>query len=112
MEKKVLCAGSFYKKAYYYNEEEFAGIPADVKKELRQITTYLSEKVKSDVYLGFYEDGNVYIETFVSKEDSVDYDKIGTELEIKNIYKQRGRLFKALTVWYKVVKLNGKGVIS
>lgn len=112
MEKKVLCAGLYYKKAYFYNDEEFAGIPSDVKKELRQLSTFMAEKLRCDVYMGFYEDGNVYMETFVSKEDSVDYDKIGTELEIKRLYKQRGRLFQALSVWYKVVKLNGKGVMK
>ncbi len=109
MEKRVLCAGSYYKKKYFYNDEDFSRIPSDVKKELNVIAVSLAEKLQCDIHIGFYEDGSTYIECYVA-EGTVDYDNIGAKLEVDKIQRKKKDLFNALSVWYKVVKLNGKGI--
>ena len=109
MKKSVLSAANFHQQKHYYNEDDYAALPADVKKEVKQVVVYLAEKVHGTVSLGFYEDGNVYLECFAEDGD-LEYDRIGAKLEIDRMVKKRKKLFNALSVWYKVFRLGGKGL--
>lgn len=109
MKKSVLSAANFQQQKYFYNEESYSSLPTEVKKEVKQVVIYLAEKVRGTVSLGFYEDGNVFIECFADEGD-LDYDSIGAKLEIDRMTKKRKQLFNALSLWYKVFKLGGKGI--
>ncbi|MBR6401190.1 MAG: hypothetical protein IKS17_08240 [Firmicutes bacterium] len=109
MKKSVLSAANFHQQKHYYNEDDYSALPPEVKKELKQVVVYLAEKVHGTVSVGFYEDGNVFIECFAN-EDDLEYDSIGAKLEIDRMAKKRRQLFNALSVWYKVFKLGGKGL--
>ncbi len=109
MKKTVLSAANFHLHKHYYNEDDFAALPADVKKEVKQIVIYIAEKVRGTACVGFYEDGNVYIESCADEGD-LDYDPIGAKLEIDRMAKKRRQFFNALSVWYKVFRLGGKGL--
>ncbi|MBQ6554011.1 MAG: hypothetical protein IJR45_03610 [Firmicutes bacterium] len=109
MKKSVLSAANFHQQKHYYNEEDYSALPSDVKKEVKQIVVYLAEKVHGTVSIGFYEDGNVFIECFAA-EDDLEYDSIGAKLEIDKMTRKRRALFNALSVWYKVFRLGGKGL--
>lgn len=109
MDKTILCAISYYKKKYYYNDEDFVAIPVDVKTQVKQVAAFLAEKIHCDIHIGFNEDSSMYIECLVAEND-MDYDAIGAKLEIDRIQKQKRDLFQALSLWYRVAKLNGKGI--
>ncbi len=98
--KDILCSASFYKQGYFFNEE-FSGIPENIKKELRVITVCLSEKTRGISILGFYKDnGDFYIEAMNAPDDFL-YDDIGAKLEVNQVEKENAELFNSLTLWYK-----------
>lgn len=109
MKKSVLAAANFHQQKYFYNEDDYRALPPDVKKEVKQVAVYLAEKAHGTVCVGFYEDGNVYLECFADEGD-LEYDSIGAKLEIDRMIRKRKQLFNALSLWYKVFKLGGKGI--
>lgn len=104
MKRNVLCAASKEMKTYYYNDEDYVRVPEDVKKTVKSMCVYLTEKLGGMAEIGFYEDGSVYI-THRRNEDEVDFDNIQIEYEIENLKKQEEKLLTALTIWYKAVIL-------
>lgn len=102
--KDVLCSASYYKQGYYFNEE-FKGLPENIKKELKIITVILSEKTRGIIVLGFYKDnGDFYIEALSDAEDFL-YDDIGAKLEVNQVERDNQELFSSLTLWYKTMIL-------
>ena len=53
MKKSVLSAANFHQQKHYYNDDDYAMLPPDVKKEIKQIVVYLAEKVHGTVSVGF-----------------------------------------------------------
>lgn len=109
MEKKVLCAASFYNHKCYFNDEDFSALPPDVKKEAKVIVATTAEKARAVVSVGFYENGHVYIE-IQSDEKDMDFDDIAAKYEIEKVKKNKKKFFNALTLWYRVTKLGAKGI--
>jgi hypothetical protein len=99
-EKIVLCASSKYEQKFYLNEE-FKGLPEDVKKELKILSVMFTEKVGGIFQLEFLKDGTLNIETSAYDEDLL-YDDIGCELEIKKLRKEKKELFESLELFYRV----------
>ncbi len=56
MEEVVLCGASAYNKKYYLNEE-FLGLPQQVKDELKIMCVLFTEDVGGTVQLVFDEEG-------------------------------------------------------
>ncbi len=109
MEKKVLCAASYYNHKCFFDEENYSTLPSDVKKEVRVIAAETAEKVKAIVSIGFYENGNVFIEIKADEKD-MDFDDIAAKYEIEKVRKSKHKLFNALSLWYKVTKLGAQGI--
>lgn len=109
MEKTVLCAASYYKHKIFFNDEKFSTLPPEIKTEAKTIAAESAETVKCIVTLGFYENGDVYIE-MSSDENDMDFDDIGAKYHIEKINKKYKKFFNALTLWYKVTKLGAKGI--
>lgn len=109
MEKTVLCAASYYKHKIFFNDEGFLALPTDVKNQVKEITAEAAEIVKAIVTIGFYENGNVYIEMGPDENDK-DFDDIGAKYHVEKIKNKNIKFFNALTLWYKVTKLGAKGI--
>ena len=100
MEKRVLAAASFEKQKYFL-DPAFQALPEAVQEEVRTICVILAQKLGAAFVMGFYEDGEVYVET-VKREGDFDFDEIGADLEVKELYRQKRELFQTLKLWYRV----------
>ncbi len=101
MEKQlVICASPEQKK--YYFEETFKDMPASIQEELTAVVATLADKVKAIISLGFYENGNIYIE---QTTENVFDDEIGIALEIKSFEKDNKELLRSLRLWYMIYRM-------
>ena len=101
----VLCASSAYKRKYYFNED-FNGLPEQVKNELQIMCVLFTEDVGGVLSLEFKEDGPLILQTF-SEEDDFLYDDIGSVLKIKEIRRTKRELLESLELYYKTFFLGG-----
>ncbi|OON98781.1 MAG: hypothetical protein ATN35_03575 [Epulopiscium sp. Nele67-Bin004] len=97
--QQVVYASSITKK--YYFDPAFDDIPRDIKRELIDEAVKISQKVYGVISIGFFDDGNIFIE---EQKDDVFVDDIGLELEIRQFEKEKAELLKALTLWYKIYR--------
>ena len=96
----VLCASSAYEQKYYLNED-FEGLPEDVKKELKIMCVLFTEDVGGILKLVFDEDGNLNLETEADVGDIL-YDEIGSVLKVKQYRIEKKELFEALETYFKI----------
>jgi hypothetical protein len=102
-EKVTLCASSKYEQKYYLNEE-FKGLPEDIKKELKIMCVLFTEDVGGILRLEFDRDGNLNLVTEAYDGDLL-YDDIGCELKIKQLRNEKQKLFSSLELFYRVFYL-------
>lgn len=102
-EKSVICAASVYKQKIYFNEE-YSGLPTQIKDDIRTKVILLAQKLHCIFIMGFYDDGYVYFETRCEDGDCF-FDEIGATLEINRLEREEWELIEKLGVWYKVFKL-------
>lgn len=99
MEKHVLISVSPYVQKYYINDL-YEDLPKDIKETLRAKLGVIAEKTNAIISLGFYEDGEVFMEQ--RYEDLSFYDEIGAELRIKKFQQDEVELLKVVKMWYVV----------
>ena len=102
-EEIVLCGASAYKQSFYLNEE-FAGLPSQIKDELKIMCVLFTEDVGGVLTLFFDADGNLSFRT-EQEEDDFLYDEIGSVLKIKQYQKEKRELLESLEQYFKVVFL-------
>ncbi len=105
MRKITISAASCYNKKYYIDPCMEESLPTMIKEELKAITSSKAEKIHCIFMIGFYENGDVYIET-INNENDFDFDEIGSRLEIEKIKKEKAELFNSLSLWYKTYGVN------
>ncbi|MCI8804704.1 MAG: hypothetical protein HFE59_02205 [Clostridiales bacterium] len=103
MKKIVLSAASCYNKKYYINPNMEKNLPSQIKDEIKALVASMAEKLHCIFTLGFYENGNIYIETS-SVENDFDFDEIGAKLETEKIKKEKAELLNSLNLWFKVTR--------
>ena len=92
-QKKVtLCGSNAYQKKYYLNED-FQGLPDQVKDELKIACVLYTEEV-----------GGILTVSFVTQAEENDffYDEIGGALKIKQMQQEKRDLWESLELYYKV----------
>ena len=99
-ENVILCGSSKYTKKYYLNED-FNGLPQQVKDELKIMCVLYTEEIGGTLELQFDEDGNLSLITDAEEGDLL-YDEIGSVLMIKKLQKEKAELFEQLETYYKV----------
>lgn len=99
-DKMVLCASSAYEKKFYLNEN-FDGLPQQVKDELKIMCVLFTEDVGGVLSLEFDENGNLELNTSADEGDLL-YDEIGSVLKIKQMQQEKQELFESLETYYKV----------
>ena len=86
MEEVVLCGASAYNKKFYLNED-FKGLPEQIKNELKIMCVLFTEDVGGIFQLVFSETG----------------DEIGCGLKIRQLQQTKQELLEALQMYYKVL---------
>lgn len=99
MEKHILISVSPYVQKYYINDL-YKDLPKDIKETLRAKLGVIAEKTNAIITLGFYENGEIFMEQ--RYEDLSFYDEIGAELRIKKFQKDEVELLRAVKMWYIV----------
>lgn len=101
-DEKQVIAGANCIDQKFYIDPKFSKLPSKIQEDIQVICVTLSEKLGCIFLMGFYDDGEVYFET-VQFEDDINFDHIGSELEIKRIVKTHRELIESLTLWYQLV---------
>lgn len=100
-EEVVLCGASAYNKKFYLNED-FKGLPEQVKNELKIMCVLFTEDIGGIFQLVFDEEG--YLEFRTSADDGdLLYDEIGCGLKIKELQQTKQDLLEALQMYYKLL---------
>lgn len=97
----LILAAASYEKQKYYLEPKFQELPESIQEEVRIICVATAQKLGCTFLMGFRKDGEVYFET-VKREDDFDFDEIGAELEVKEIFRTQKELLTSLKVWFNV----------
>lgn len=99
-DKITLCGSNAYQKKYYLNED-FQGLPEQVKNELKIACVLYTEEVGGILTLEYDEDGRL---SFVTRAEENDffYDEIGSALKMKQMQQERQDLWESLELYYKV----------
>ncbi len=99
-EKITLCGSNAYQKKYYLNED-FQGLPDQIKNELKIACVLYTEEVGGILTLEYDEDGTL---SFVTRAEENDffYDEIGSALKMKQMQQERQDLWESLELYYKV----------
>ncbi|MCC8163289.1 MAG: DUF6145 family protein [Lachnospiraceae bacterium] len=99
-ERVTLCAASAYEKKYYLNED-FKGLPQQIRDELQIMCVLFTEDVGGILTLVFDEEGTLLLEVEADEGDLL-YDDIGSELKIRQIKREKKELLRNLELYYKV----------
>lgn len=91
--KQVLAAASHLNKKYFF-EPEFGDLPPAVQKELRIAVTMLAEDLKCNTFLGFYQNGDVFVEAEAKEND------ILVPIALEDFKAKHHELLKSLRLWY------------
>ncbi|KXL52041.1 hypothetical protein CLNEO_25570 [Anaerotignum neopropionicum] len=100
MSNFILAAAS-YEKQKYYLEPMFQKLPEGIQEEIRIICVTTAQKLTCTFLMGFRENGEIYFET-VKREDDFDFDEIGAELEVKEIFRTQKQLLASLSAWFTI----------
>lgn len=97
----VLCGANAYEQKYYFNEEQFKGIPQSIKDELRIICVLFTQEVGGVFTILFSEDGELMFETNAD-EDDITYDEVSSGLLIGQIRNNRSEMLESLELYYRI----------
>ena len=96
----VLCGSSKYTKKFYLNED-FNGLPKQIKDELKILCVLYTEEIGGTLELQFDDDGSLSLVTNAEEGDLL-YDEIGSVLKIKQLRRDKAELFESLENYYKI----------
>ncbi len=99
-DKKIMAVTNFYKQKYFI-DDDFLNLPPKVLDEVQILLVTLAEKTHSIVQLGFYDDGEIFLETSAVEGD-FSYDEIGSPLIAKKTENENKELFTMLENWYSL----------
>ena len=99
-DKITLCGSNSYQKKYYLNED-FKGLPDQVKDELKITCVLYTEEIGGIRTVEFDEEGQL---SFVTRAEENDffYDEIGSVLKIKQMRQEKRDLWESLELYYRV----------
>ena len=99
-DKITLCVSNSYQKKYYLNED-FKGLPDQVKDELKITCVLYTEEIGGILTVEFDEEGHL---SFVTRAEENDffYDEIGSVLKIKQMRQEKRDLWESLELYYRV----------
>lgn len=99
-ENLVLCGANSYVEKYYFNEE-FNGLPEQVKRELQIMCVLFTEDVGGILTLEFTPEGELEFKVTVGEGDYL-FDEIGSGLKMKQYQAEKKELLESLELYYRV----------
>lgn len=99
-DKIVLCGSSAYEEKFYLNED-FSGLPQQIKDELKIMCVLFTADVGGIIRLEFEEDGTLMFQVEADEGDLL-FDEIGSVLKIKQLQREKAELLEALELYFKV----------
>lgn len=99
--KTILAYSSQYAQKYYFNDD-LGRLPEEIKKEVLVLLIWLTEEAGGVAELGFYPDGEVYIDSYC-EEDDLGYDQVSARLLVAEIEREQKELLEQLENWYRVI---------
>lgn len=108
MEKHTLLSVSPYVHKYYLNEI-YKDLPNDVIEILRAKLGVIAEKTNSIITIGFYENGEIFMEEH--SQDPTCYDDIGAALEIKKFQAEEVETLKSIKMWYMIYHTSNGAIV-
>ena len=102
-ETVVLCGAYSYEQKYYFNQD-FSGLPEQIRQELQIMCVLFTEDVGGILMLEFLEDGTLILNVDHEESDYL-FDEIGSELKIREIQREKVELMTALERYFRIVFL-------
>lgn len=102
-ETVVLCGANSYEQKYYFNQD-FSGLPEQIRQELQIMCVLFTEDVGGILTLEFLEDGTLILNVDHEESDYL-FDEIGSELKIREIQREKVELMTALECYFRIVFL-------
>lgn len=102
----VLCGANSYEQKFYFNED-FKGLPEQIRQELQIMCVMYTEDIGGILTLEFEEDGTLEFKVTSTEEDYL-FDEIGSVLKIKQYQIEKRELLESLELYYRVVFLGEK----
>ncbi|MCR4715774.1 MAG: DUF6145 family protein [Lachnospiraceae bacterium] len=99
-EEIVLCASSSYKQQYYFNEDNFGGLPDSVKDEIKALVVTFTKDIGGIFSILFNVDGELVLRP-EKYEDDILYDEIGCGLKTNQLENENRELWDQLEAYYK-----------
>ncbi len=99
-DKIVLCGANSYEEKYYLNED-FAGLPEQIRQELQIMCVLYTADIGGVLMLEFAEDGTLLFNVQCDEMDLL-FDEIGSQLKIKELQNTKKELLQSLEMYYKV----------
>lgn len=106
---KTILASASYEKQKYYINNDFYDLPQQIKNEIKTICVIMAERLRCIFIMGFHDDGEIYFETV--DDNDPNFDNIGAELDIRELYREKEELLSSLKLWYLVFKQNRTDLI-
>ena len=100
-EKVILAYASQYKEMYYFNDE-LGKIPQSVRNEVLMRLIMIVEEAGGVAELGFYPDGEVYVDSYCEEGD-LGYDEISGGLLVRETEREHADLLRELELWYRTI---------
>lgn len=97
----VLCGASAYNRKFYLNQD-FRGLPEQVKNELKIMCVLFTEDIGGILQLVFDAGGELVLRTSCDAGDLL-YDEIGCGLKIRELQRTKRELMESLEMYYKVL---------
>ena len=101
--KVVLCGANSYEQKYYLNQQ-FSGLPENIKQELQIMCVLYTEDVGGVLVLEFDQDGVLEFKVNAEESDYL-FDEIGSVLKIKQYRREKRELLESLEMYYRVFYL-------
>lgn len=101
--KVVLCGANSYEQKYYLNQQ-FSGLPENIKQELQIMCVLYTEDVGGVLVLEFDQDGVLEFKVNAEESDYL-FDEIGSVLKIKQYQREKRELLESLEMYYRVFYL-------
>ena len=102
-ETVVLCGAKSYEQKYYFNQD-FSGLPEQIRQELQIMCVLFTEDIGGILTLEFLEDGTLILNVDHEESDYL-FDEIGSELKIREIQREKVELMTALERYFRIVFL-------
>ena len=103
MDEVVLCGASAYNRKFYLNEQ-FCGLPEQVKDELKIMCVLFTEDIGGVLTMEFTPEGELEFKVQADDKDYL-FDEIGSGLKIRQYQREKKELLESLELYYRVVFL-------